>query len=228
MWFSNCVNLTGSLLVSCLSVLTFIMLQLSSPGQASAPKQPLNAPSLPYQIGNWKGQDLEGLGPREKQTLQLDSYIRRSYTNSLGQNVFVYVGYWQQQSGEHQAAKHSPVTCLPANGWKVYNPQKQRLQIGPRALDFNRLDASFGSQSNVFYYWFFSGSEEYEKEWQALYRIALGNFLRGRADGGIVEISTVSTESGPQQAQPDEVLESFLREFYPELRKLIEAVELAS
>lgn len=178
---------------------------------------------LPMNLGQWKGQELEGLGLVSRDILRLDHYVRRIYQNDLGEQVFVYVGYWNKQSGEHQAAKHSPSVCLPSNGWRVSQEQPELFDAGSGPLKTNRLVGEIDNKQQVFYYWFFSGERSYNQEWYALLNISLESFFHGRSDGGIIEISTPLSVSGKDLSleQTHQTTQKFLRDFYPPLAALI-------
>jgi len=173
---------------------------------------------LPQSKGDWRGEDLPGLGLREKNILRLDQHIRRNYTRSDGKEVFIYIGYWENQSGDHQAAKHSPKTCLPSNGWVIQRD-------GSRVIDQTRehtvatITAKFKSRLTQYNYWFFSGKEEFHDEAYALVNIIKNRMFDGRSDGGIIEIAT-STDSinSEDVAEADEILRDFYETFKDHLR----------
>lgn len=194
------------------------------PADGSAPPYSIQLELLPQTIGEWQGKDLEGLGPTARETLRLDQYVRRAYTNPAGKTVILYIGYWQTQSGEHQAAKHSPLTCLPANGWKIFNPESKTVNLGSNNLTLNKLHASFNNNSTLFYYWFFAGNTTYTEEWQALLKISLGNYLNNRSDGGIVEVYTPLLDSS-SASEAEALLGQFLELLYPELSSLVASAQ---
>jgi EpsI family protein len=167
---------------------------------------------LPMIIGDWKGNELPGLGIRTTEILQLNSYVRRLYTNSSGEKVMLYVGYWSKQSGDYQAAKHSPALCLPANGWQVSQERVIR-----NSITRNSLIGEMNRERWLFNYWFFSGAKTYWNQWYALLHISLQTFFHGRSDGGIIEISTPVKD----EAKANEVLKDFLSAFQPEINMLL-------
>lgn len=186
--------------------------------------------TLPYQLGEWRGQEGQVLGVREKEILQLDRHIQRIYTNQQNEHAAIYVGYWRKQSGEYQAAKHSPVICLPANGWKVFNPEAMQIPVTlngqETALTIKRLYGSFQGKGFIFYYWFFSGEKIYLHEWQALIQIALERFFHHRSDGGIVEISIPIELANGSEISPDHadaMAKDYIAQLYPPLHQLITA-----
>ncbi len=218
------VSRFGSLLVSAILGITLLIAH-STRGtflQPIAKEVPLE--ELPLTLGEWHGEESSALGVRSQQILQLDRYLRRIYTNENGDQVFLYVGYWRRQTGEHQAAKHSPAVCLPANGWRVTDRREKRVTVAEAepSLELNSLVGEFAHEHALFYYWFFSGDETYHDEWLALVKIALQTFIHKRSDGGIVELSVELKDRSELNLEPHhQTLESFIREFYPALRKLL-------
>lgn len=182
--------------------------------------------SLPMTLGDWTGKDGEGLGIRELETLQLSRYVRRLYTNANKESLLLYIGYWKKQSGEYQAAKHSPRLCLPSNGWKIVEESEKQVQTTlAQSSPFvaSRLVGGYANGEYLFYYWFFTGEETYFRESKALLSIASGRLLHGRSDGGIVEISAPIRKDIPRpQAllQAEQSIENFIHELSPALKSI--------
>ena len=194
----------------------------------SETKTKLDFSNFPMQFGNWKGEESVGLDIRSLDILRLSTYIRRRYTDNLGRSVFLYIGYWANQTGEHQAAKHSPAICLPSNGWQTFHLEDKSLEVesgvSPATITVRRLQGELRSSKELFYYWFFAGNEYYSQEWFALIKLSLANVLYGKNDGGIVEVSTeikkgVSSEKSLEDS--DQVVKDFLIEVAPYLHKKI-------
>ena len=179
---------------------------------------------LPMTLGKWQGKESSALDLAQRDLLRLSNYLRRDYHHPDGRFVRLYIGYWEKQSGEYQAAKHSPLLCLPANGWEIDRPVSQAvvcsncLEESPRQV--NRLKAQIGGQANLFYYWFFSGSTSYTHESYALLSILLESLLTGRSDGGLVELTAVIPQSGADaEAETERTLQSFLQVLLPALEQ---------
>jgi EpsI family protein len=173
---------------------------------------------IPYQIGSWRGEDTAALGYKEEQTLKLDSYIRRNYINPEGEVVFVYIGFWKQQTGDHQAAKHSPALCLPANGWNVFQREKFELTLTEgRSIIGNSLIGEQDRQMSRIWYWFYAGNDFYAEDWQAILRISMSNLIYGRSDGGIVEFAIPLSDYNSDYAQAQKTLNKFIDSFGPYL-----------
>jgi EpsI family protein len=188
----------------------------------------INLDALPYSIGDWEGKDTRGLDLRSQEILQLDRFVKRIYTHKDGREVLLYIGYWGKQSGEHQAAKHSPTLCLPSNGWVVSGREKSEIgkessKLAP--ITARSLIGEFRGNRQLFYYWFFTGQDSYADEWLALLKISMQTLFAGRSDGGIVEVSTpLSLGNGVvvKRENAEGIVEDFLDDLYPELRKVVD------
>jgi EpsI family protein len=212
--------------------LMLLFLGLSHLLQSRADRQSpydVNLTQFPETFGDWKGVDSDELSLRSQSILQLDQYVRRVYANSKGQRVFVYIGYWKKQNGEHQAAKHSPLMCLPANGWTISSPKPRTVAIttGPEgsAHTSRELVGQIKDDTVLFYYWFFSGERTYLDETEALFYIMKETLFHARSDGGIVELSAeLNPALSPAEADTEAhaTMDAFIRDFYPVLAQAVQ------
>jgi len=218
--------------------LSFVLLLLALTCAAEAYQQhstskietpPISLELLPKNLNSWTGNDTKGLADDVRDILQLDKFVKRVYTNEQEDQILLYIGYWTKQSGEHQAAKHSPSICLPANGWNTTRQPKDYITFTDatiQPLHVKRLIGGVRDKQSLFTYWFFTGEHTYNEEWSALTRISIEAALYGRSDGGIVEISTPilhEKETPFTQALEDAKKRSdnFIRELYPELKSIV-------
>lgn len=190
---------------------------------------PIALEQLPKFLPGWEGKDGTSLTDDVRDILQLDKFVKRAYTNSQQQSILLYIGYWTKQSGEHQAAKHSPSICLPANGWNITRQPKEYILFDDTSIEplhVKRLIGGVRDKQSLFTYWFFTGEHTYNEEWSALTRISIEAAIYGRSDGGIVEISapiihdkTTSFEQALKEAKLRS--DNFIKALYPELKSLI-------
>lgn len=187
--------------------------------------------NFPGTLGEWVGEDSLDMDKKSLDVLLLSSYTRRVYKHPSGKSVFLYVGYWKTQTGEHQAAKHSPALCLPSGGWLTTHLPSEILdkdQYNIHApIEARRIVGELRRNKELFYYWFFAGQDYYSSEWYALIKLSLENILYGRSDGGIVEISTAlpgGSNSEETRRDSDETIKLFIRDLAPYLdRQIIQA-----
>ena len=186
---------------------------------------------LPMVIGSWHGRKDAPLDERSAAILQLDGAVKRVYRNSQGKELYVYIGYWKSQSGDNQAAKHSPVMCLPANGWTITQPapwdvptSHESEEAGLSSFTASSLIADYKGHRSLFKYWFFSGEEMFRDETQALVKTSFGMLAGSRTDGGIVEVTVPIDDSIPKaqaEAEAEQLATDFTRGLYPALVRLI-------
>ncbi len=213
LWIS-CVLLSSFVLVF---NITIMKKNDKIPGQGF-----LTLDSFPETLGDWTAGPELGLDIRSLDVLRLSSYVKRTYTNSEGRRVFLYIGYWASQTGEHQAAKHSPVLCLPSNGWLTSSRENYEFTFptGETEADISmrRILGEKRGLVTLFYYWFFTGKEYYYQEWYALIKLSLHNLLYGRNDGGIIEIAAELPRDRSQseaETEANEIIQDFLKELVP-------------
>lgn len=203
--------------VALLALLLATVVTLRSDARSAEPIV-IDLEAVPMQLGSWQGAPGVALDPAARETLRLDRYLRRGYRGPAGGRAALYVGYWKKQTGDYQAAKHSPALCLPANGWEVISSGKRTLQIDGAPLTVNTLKAEYKNRESLFYYWFFNGTTTYTEEWLTLLKISFGAVTEGRSDGGIVEVSTSLERGNPNaEAEAHERLQSFVSELQPKL-----------
>lgn len=220
----------GFIAVSVLLVFTLTVQGIKQKNE-NANVKTLNFSEFPKTLGEWKGEDSMDMDKRSLDVLQLTSYIRRMYYHPSGASVYLYIGYWDKQSGEHQAAKHSPALCLPSNGWITTHLASNNLDSEKyktqSPIEARRVIGEKNRNKELFYYWFFAGKDYYSSEWYALIKLSLENILYGRSDGGIIEISSPMVgENNPDKA--DETISLFLRDLVPYLDDQINSVETIS
>jgi len=215
----------GSVIALLLVLSFFAGATIISKRQKSLHSPAVQMSSLPTQFGEWQGTPTQGMDIRAQEILKLDSYVIRTYTKGE-HTVDLYIGYWKHQTGDHQAAKHSPTVCLPANGWATTALGKHQVQLQNANSNTQEVRSIYAKSKHgklLFNYWFFSGQDTYTDDWKALIYISLENLIHRRSDGGIVEVRTSLVDKNGnslQTADAQKTLDEFLQDFVPELTKL--------
>jgi EpsI family protein len=73
--------------------------------------------NFPLRLGDWTMLGEEPLDAATEALLRPDLSLMRSYRNSQGGVVSVFVGYFKTTQANHPAP-HSPTVCLPGAGWR--------------------------------------------------------------------------------------------------------------
>jgi len=108
--------------------------------------------SFPTQIGQWKSAGEEPLEDDVLQVLGVDEYVNRTYVDSAGLPLNLYIGYYATQ--RQGSTIHSPQNCLPGSGWQPIESSRVRLTAGALSFPVNRFVIQKGMQRQVVYYWY--------------------------------------------------------------------------
>jgi len=207
--------------VMVLLITTVIVIQIDNPPAWQADVELSNVPKV---FENWSSLDVDGVSIKERDILSLDESLTRIYRAEDNTSIYGYIGYWKRQTGDSQAAKHSPRMCLPANGWKIQPLANIELEINGKVISVNRILAEINRQKYLYYYFFFNGEDYYTSEWESLLRITCNSLVGSRTDGGIVELNTPIKEDEAKNIDSSlaaERLTELVRLIEPELRKEI-------
>jgi EpsI family protein len=189
------------------------------------------AMALPNVIGVWIGDDAE-ITQKERDTLAKDTqFVRKIYTGPERDQIFVSIVL----SGDDMTNSiHRPERCLPAQGWNVRSSSKRTIRIpGGKPLEVTKLqnlqvmettDKRRIDVTNLNYYWFIG-----YKDMTASHLTRTGIDIRDRILGGYSQRWAYITVAAnvtqgiwrPERSeeQTTEMLEKFMQELAPRLRK---------
>jgi EpsI family protein len=142
---------------------------------------------LPPDLEGWHSRDLP-LEQGVESMLQADANVQREYLRALGDEVWLFVGYYGTDRGGRP--EHTPGVCYRANGWRI---ERQRAITIDPSRDLRAIEYVVEKQ----------GRRDLVQFWYRSYRrtgmlgsvdLSLDHFLgrlrSGRADGALVRIST--------------------------------------
>jgi EpsI family protein len=163
----------------------------------TAANPPHLASSIPLAFGDWAGRDAPALDPDVAQVLAADQYVHRFYglrSTNFAQRVEIDVAYYERpQAG---AAMHSPLNCLPGNGWQVIETRMTPVSTNGQTWNVRRLVVDRKGYRIAMAYWFQNRSGVVGNEFQQRLRL-LTNGLQGRpTDAALVRVMALDTESG--------------------------------
>lgn len=92
------------------------------PAEIAIPSQPLS--SLPLQLGDWTGEDIE-LDERLFNAIGAHSVVNRVYRNSAGQQVSVHLALIADPTAN---PGHYPEVCYPTSGWGVVKRETSKVE----------------------------------------------------------------------------------------------------
>jgi EpsI family protein len=175
--------------------------------------------ALPIVIDDWHGEDAGALDPETVRILAADSYVNRTYTSGGTPPVGLYIAYYAQQ--RPGVSIHSPLHCLPGNGWEPIDVATRR--IDGESASLRRLIVQKARDRAVVLYWYavhgrMLGDEMLSKAW------LLHDSLRYRRSDAalvrvVVPIAGSPGSSGSADAAEREGL-SFARALLPYVSRL--------
>lgn len=175
-----------------------------------APTRPLS--TLPMTLGSWSGQRQPDFDRETLAVLGVDDYVTRLYRRGPDA-VDLYVGYYESQ--KRGGTIHSPLNCLPANGWQPLTHARVRLAVDAgTSIEANRYVIQRGLDRQLVYYWFQSHGRTVASEYATKAYLILDGLTRHRTDGALVRVVV-----GPfmNEARADDTAISFIRVLEPQL-----------
>jgi EpsI family protein len=165
------------------------------------------ATAVPFTFGEWIGRDAPPLEPDVAKVLAADQYVHRFYGYRVANrevrtadrglriaDVEVDIAYYgQPQAG---AAMHSPLNCLPGNGWQVIVSRIRPLEIDRQTVGVRELVVARGSDRIAMTYWFQNRGAVVGNEYRQRLQL-LRNGLQGRpTDAALVRVMALDTREG--------------------------------
>jgi EpsI family protein len=172
---------------------------------------------FPPAVGPWLV-DVEPLERGEVEMLAVDDYLHANFSNAVGQQVRVYVGYY---ANPDRATQHPPTICYPGSGWTKTYENSSRFEVPGLAdsLPVNVTVFEKDGLSEIVIYWYsLAGYTGADASWQKIARVK--RILSGRPITGASKIQIAMKVETTREAA-EERLESFLAEFLPVLDRFI-------
>lgn len=176
------------LLVSvALLVGALLVMQLRSSGEAVPIRKPLDG--FPVTVGPWRGREGVMLEADALNVLKVKDYVVRRYVDPSGQDLWLYIGYWDTQRKGAQI--HSPRNCLPGAGWEPLEASTVTIDLPPPygTIAVNRFLIQKDQEQQIAFYWYQSQGRATAGEVAARVQLVKNSIFRNRTDGALVRIT---------------------------------------
>jgi EpsI family protein len=184
--------------------------------QAAAPVAPATLPvfeAVPLQLDAWVGTPAPPLAPEVAKTLAADQYVHRFYWRDDARVEMDVAYYAQPRVG---ANMHSPLNCLPGNGWTMSEPRQRTIATAAGAVDVREITVRRGSTAFAMTYWFQNRTRIVNDEFAARWHL-LGDALRRvPTDASLVRVMTPARDETEHAT-----LALFAAELIPELQAVL-------
>jgi exosortase D (VPLPA-CTERM-specific) len=168
---------------------------------------------FPPVVGKWNGH-ASLLNSDVERALGLDDYLLSDYKTANGEQVNLYVAYYNSQRNGY--APHSPVVCLPGGGWLITHFDRSSYNPGGVELPFNRVIMEHGNNKELVYYWFDERGRQIANEYLAKWYLLTDAIIKNRTDGALIRLIT-QFRPNETEGDADARLQSFMRDVVPNL-----------
>ena len=164
--------------------------------------------NFPAQFGDWRMTERSYLSANVLDVLKSDDQVMRKYVNSQGDQVWVFIAYFDDQKYGEQI--HSPKHCLPGSGWNI-KKNKSMLFTHPAKFEANRLVIRQNAQEEIMIYWFWTRNGIITNEYQLKFDLAVNSLLRKPTDAAFIRLNVKKSD------RTDLVIKDFIRTFFSQL-----------
>ena len=210
----HAVLVRGAVVVAAILATQWFLFSARTQATAPASTRPLAA--LPRTIEGWRGQDQPPFDAETLRILAADDYLNRVYVDTDRRAAGLYVAFYaSQQAGE---SIHSPLHCLPGNGWLPVSTSRINLSAGGQPVTINRMLVEKSGLRQVVLYWFAGRGRTVASEYTNKLWLVWDGLRYGRSEGALVRITT---PVGGDQTMADATAASFLETTFEPLREVL-------
>lgn len=154
--------------------------------------------NFPQKVGDWTAEELP-ISDDEYDILETRNAFARRYTNSSGQEAYLFIVYSQN----NRKVSHPPEVCYVGSGVTVTSntPAKFDVPSENMVVQTNKLRLSHRDASQVAYYWFKVGDSFTPSYWKQQGLIAFKTLIGKPASSALIRISTTVHDSDENEAE---------------------------
>jgi len=154
---------------------------------------PMFAAAIPLSFDGWSGRDAPPLDPDVARVLAADEYVHRYYGHRTAVVETDIAYYVRPQAG---AAMHSPLNCLPGNGWQVIESRTMPIETAGGPIDVRRLVIDRKGHRLAMTYWFQNRGAVIANEYRQRLRLLLSGLRGEPTDAALVRVMARDTPQG--------------------------------
>jgi EpsI family protein len=181
--------------------------------QAVTPATPAVPPALseiPMALASWQGAIAPDLDPDVAKVLAADQYVHRYYNGAEGTIEMDVAYYTRPRVG---ANMHSPLNCLPGNGWRIADVRDMTVESGGRTWPMRELVVERGTWRYALAYWYQSRSRVVSDEMKSRLYLLADALQQRPTDSGLVRLIFPADAA----AKHPDAIRSFASLLIPEL-----------
>lgn len=177
---------------------------------------PVNKPLdlFPQRAGDWVMTGQARFDERVLAVLLPSDYLSRTYENSQGERVSLYIGY--HDGGPDSGPIHSPKQCLPGSGWNRLDDEARSVSVDGQPVDYVRATYQKDAEKQMFLYWFQVRDQFLTNEYALKFAMAKNSFLSNRRDSSFIRLSVMI---GEDEEKARLIGEDFIAAFLPAIQE---------
>jgi EpsI family protein len=157
------------------------------------------AENIPRSLGVWQAQGTDlFIDPETRKWFDNpEAALMRNYQDGQGNSVILVI-FGSKDEKSYHLFEHTPVTCVPGQGWKTTEEGLEPIAIGDSEIEVRRLVAEEGGQEQIVLWWYM---------WDNLERYPEDGLFSVRVHVYVADSESESLEAG----------KSFVRQLFPEV-----------
>lgn len=157
------------------------------------------AENIPHRMGVWQaqGSDLVIDSETRKWFDNPEAALMRQYQDGQGNSVILVI-FGSKGEKSYHLFEHTPVTCVPGQGWKITEEGLEPIAIGDSEIKVRRVVAEEGGQKQIVLWWYI---------WDNLERYPENGLFFVRVHVYVNDSESESLEAG----------KAFVRQLFPEV-----------
>jgi EpsI family protein len=197
--------------VAIVFVATYALTQAN--GSVPAPPPPA-LDAIPLTLASWTGEAAPPLAPDVAKVLAADQYVHRYYRGPGGAIEMDVAYYAQPRVG---ATMHSPLNCLPGNGWKVAQVNSTAVTTSAGEWTVRNMIVERDTARFAMTYWFQSRNRIVSDELSTRFYLLADALRRRPTDAGLVRL--MMPVAGSAAAAEQATLTAFAVQLIPALNQ---------
>jgi len=172
--------------------------------------------TVPKSLAGWAGTPAPPLAPDVARILSADQYLHRYYAQADAPPIEMDIAYYSQP--RVGATAHSPLNCLPGNGWTMSEPMVREIESAAGRWTVRDVTVSRGNARWAMAYWFQNRQRVDYNEFTARWHVFTDALRRERSDTAMIR---VMTPVGADDASGRAAVASFAGELIPQVERAL-------
>lgn len=199
--------------VAALFAVTFAVSHAARP--VAAPRT-VAMQAIPMTLSAWVGQSAPPLDPETARVLGADQYVHRYYAAGDATPVEMDVAYYSQP--RVGATAHSPLNCLPGNGWRMSEPSVREVHTATGTRLVREVTVARGESRWAMIYWYQTPHRIDHDEFASRWHLFTDALQRRPADTAMVRVMAPLSD---HDAAGRDAVAAFTSELIPQVERAL-------